>query len=94
MRKEREDPGPHEDLWQKRQALQLAAQLPDDHAAALAIVRHLEALVRTFMLSADARPAFPTVKFPATFQSRRLKRGVSRRLVRNRYNPGSRPSSG
>lgn len=87
---EGERPGLNEDLWHRRQALQLAAQLPDDYRAALAILDHMEVLVRSFVAAADARPAGPTARMPIAFQSRRLSRGVARRIVRNRYSLGSR----
>jgi hypothetical protein len=38
-----------EDAWRRRQALQVAAQLPDDPTEALAVLRHAEMLVRSFL---------------------------------------------
>ena len=38
-----------EEAWHRRQALQVAAQLPDQADAALAVLRHAETLVRTFL---------------------------------------------
>ena len=40
---------PPDDRWLRRQALNLAAQLPDDIDDALRIIQHLETLVRTFL---------------------------------------------
>ncbi len=37
------------EAWQRRQALQVAAQLPDNPTEALAVLRHAETLVRSFL---------------------------------------------
>jgi hypothetical protein len=44
-----------EDHWRRRQALQVAAQLPDNPEEALAVLRHAETLVRSFL--APGKPA-------------------------------------
>ena len=41
-----------EDAWRRRQALQVAAQLPDNPREALTVLRHAEALVRSFLAKA------------------------------------------
>lgn len=38
-----------EEHWRRRQALQVAAQLPDEPEEALTVLRHAEALVRSFL---------------------------------------------
>ena len=38
-----------EDAWLRRQALQVAAQLPDNSREALTVLRHVETLVRSFL---------------------------------------------
>jgi hypothetical protein len=38
-----------EDAWRRRQALQVAAQLPDNPDEALIVLRHAETLVRSFL---------------------------------------------
>ena len=38
-----------EDAWRRRQALQVAAQLPDNPKEALTVLRHAETLVRSFL---------------------------------------------
>lgn len=54
MAKEHRDGrGTDNDRWQRRQALQLAAQLPDGRKDQLAIIRHLQWLVENYL--ADAR---------------------------------------
>jgi hypothetical protein len=43
-----------EDHWRRRQALQVAAQLPDDTQDALTVLRHAETLVRSFLIKGAA----------------------------------------
>lgn len=43
---------PGDDQWERRQALQLAAQLPDGQASQLRILGHLSELVRGFLAPA------------------------------------------
>ncbi len=38
-----------DDAWRRRQALQVAAQLPDNPKEALTVLRHAETLVRSFL---------------------------------------------
>jgi hypothetical protein len=38
-----------EDHWRRRQALQVAAQLPDEPEEALTVLRHAQTLVRSFL---------------------------------------------
>jgi hypothetical protein len=44
-----------EEHWRRRQALQVAAQLPDDPEEALTVLRHAQTLVRSFL--APRKPA-------------------------------------
>jgi hypothetical protein len=44
-----------EEHWRRRQALQVAAQLPDDPEEALTVLRHTQTLVRSFL--APRKPA-------------------------------------
>lgn len=37
------------DLWLRRQAVQIASQLPESEADALAILKHAESLIREFL---------------------------------------------
>ncbi len=41
-----------DDAWRRRQALQVAAQLPDNPKEALTVLRHAETLVRSFLAKA------------------------------------------
>ena len=41
--------------WRRRQALQVAAQLPDEPEEALTVLRHAQTLVRSFL--APRKPA-------------------------------------
>ena len=43
-------PNPAEEMWLKRQAIQIAAQLPEDQAKALAVLEYARKLVIDFML--------------------------------------------
>ena len=38
-----------EEHWRRRQALQVAAQLPDEPEEALTVMRHAQTLVRSFL---------------------------------------------
>lgn len=40
---------PAPDAWLKRQAINVVAQLPDDPADAIAVLKHAERLVRTYL---------------------------------------------
>lgn len=75
------------DRWLRRQAVQLAALLPDDKEDSLQIVRHLEALICTFLAGPGAKPASPPLDFPA-FQARRPRHGEGPLVPQNKYNPG------
>lgn len=40
---------PAKDRWLRRQAIQIAAQLPDDEREAIAVLEHTKTLVRAFL---------------------------------------------
>lgn len=48
-----------EEIWLKRQALQVVMQLPDDRADALAVLKYAEELVRTFLADSDKTGSRP-----------------------------------
>jgi hypothetical protein len=48
-----------EEVWLKRQALQVVMQLPDDREDALAVLRYAEVLVKTFLADADKAECRP-----------------------------------
>ncbi len=76
------------DRWLRRQAVQLAALLPDNEEDSLQIVRHLEALICTFLAgSGEPKPVSPPLDFPAS-QARPPRRGAGPRAPQNKYNPG------
>jgi hypothetical protein len=43
-----------EDAWHRRQALRVAAQLPDNPREALTVLEHAETLVRSFLTASKA----------------------------------------
>jgi hypothetical protein len=59
---------PDRDLWRRRQAVQLAAQLPEDPQDALAVLAHVKFLVETFLAPREreeTQAASPVVPFRA-----------------------------
>ncbi len=46
-----------DDMWLKRQAIQIAAQLPEDRAKALAVLEYAKTLVVDFMMPDVTRDA-------------------------------------
>jgi hypothetical protein len=38
-----------DDAWERRQAMVLAAQLPEDHQMALRVIEHMRTLVTTYL---------------------------------------------
>ncbi|AWB21213.1 hypothetical protein DA075_10045 [Methylobacterium currus] len=51
--------GASEEVWLKRQALQVVMQLPDDMDEALAVLRYAETLVKTFLADAPKTESRP-----------------------------------
>ena len=58
MAKEQADGrGKDNDQWRRRQALQLAAQLPDGRKDQLAIIHDLQWLVKNYLTDGPGKPA-------------------------------------
>jgi hypothetical protein len=68
--------GMPENAWKRRHAIQIAAQLPEDPADALAVLDLAKALVESFLVEAQPtrvlapRPAGEVRAFPASIISR------------------------
>jgi len=61
--------GPSDEAWKKRQALHLAAQLPENPQDALAVLDHARDLVTRFLLAGVPVEAAPVAPFRARASS-------------------------
>lgn len=52
-----------QELWRRRQAVQLAAQLPDDPQDALAILEYVRSLVENFLMAPQEPQEAPVLPF-------------------------------